>query len=396
MTGVQTCALPISRRLRRRGTTHPRPSSNARDIDLVLRATDNLTASQWAAVTLRTLAATIATRTASAHNIACVTIGDDGLDVLWDDPDPDVVTDWCTVDGGWTWHRPRAATVSTVRAPIPPCPTLVTVGRLNDSDVMINLETAGTVHLLGDATATADLARSFVVELASSPFTDAATVLLCAFDVGGCEHLDWVRPVSVQDAIGWLTSTASSASDHADGQPLLTRRARTGDSYTPTIVVVDAAIIEHDEVDRLVAAAGLTAIVVTINHPVGYDTGWTITCSPDSVRLDRYRFTVLRSTGVSEPAADHVAAYLAEAAGETVTDHDLVALLDPADPTSDPCPVSVDPTSLRSSAYGVHPDDLTTSDEPVDLVDTVAVAVEEIGADREDRDDDPQIGRAHV
>ena len=180
--------LALARRLQRR---HPRrrrrPTEQLRDIDLVVRTTDNLTTTQWAATTLRALAHQLGRDHREIGDIACVHAGDRGLELLWNTPQPDPPDTWTTTDGGWTWHHARHHDPGPTGTVAAPCPTLVTIGRLdNGDDVLVNLETARTLHLTG--TNATDVARGFIIELATSPYMDVTQILLCGIGLDGIDQ----------------------------------------------------------------------------------------------------------------------------------------------------------------------------------------------------------------
>ena len=92
-----------------------------------------------------------------------------------------------------------------------PCPTLVTVGRHDGADVMLNLETCGVLSITGDAAKAVDVARSIASELATSVFAESPTVLVVGelSLVGRPEH---ARAVEPDEAVGWLHDRSESAS----------------------------------------------------------------------------------------------------------------------------------------------------------------------------------------
>ena len=82
-------------------------------------------------------------------------------------PNPLVIQPWETPDGGWSWTLAPAAELEPTDAPSP-CPTLVTIGRHDGADVLLNLETCGVVSIAGDPAKVVDVARSITSELATS------------------------------------------------------------------------------------------------------------------------------------------------------------------------------------------------------------------------------------
>ena len=89
-------------------------------------------------------------------------VTDGGLELVWDSPNPVVIDPWESPDGGWSWTLAPEAVLEPTDAPSP-CPTLVTVGRHDGADVLLNLETCGVLSITGDAAKAVDVARSIAL-----------------------------------------------------------------------------------------------------------------------------------------------------------------------------------------------------------------------------------------
>ena len=136
-----------------------------------------------------------------------------------------------------------------------PYPALATIGTDEVGGTwLVDLEAAGIVHLTGDPTAAADLARFLVAELAVNTWSD--TVLVEVGDVAA--PLTRLRPDRVTtitgDPLPDLVKTAQRVDEACDrmGCDVLSGRAdgRAGDTWMPTVVVAS---------DEEVTTAGLAA-----------------------------------------------------------------------------------------------------------------------------------------
>ncbi|MEZ5257017.1 MAG: LysM peptidoglycan-binding domain-containing protein, partial [Ilumatobacteraceae bacterium] len=124
------------RRERRRHTERP-PTEPVRDIDLVMRTTPGASNVEWAAETLRGLSSQLRPRPNRPFPIPlCVQVSDDGIEILWTEPRPQLVDGWTTPNDGRSWHRARdlAPIETDVTAP---CPALVTIGTQSESEVLL-------------------------------------------------------------------------------------------------------------------------------------------------------------------------------------------------------------------------------------------------------------------
>ena len=141
---LATAQLMRKKTVRRR----QRPTEPARDINLALRTTPLLTTATWAADTLRGMPLPAITPNSTPAVLHVVEISDTGIEMLWNQPQPDLPDGWTSVNGGWSWTRTRQ------QPPGPPIglaahPALVTIGRRDGHDVLINLEASSLIELHG-------------------------------------------------------------------------------------------------------------------------------------------------------------------------------------------------------------------------------------------------------
>ena len=269
------------RRLTRHGVRGLQQSPrSARDLELVLRTTDGLDDVAWADATLRSLRCEVGVDgTGRTHSLAPILVElrlDGSMEVWWETPRPDPVQGWSTTTTGRSWTRLRSEPL-TVPSALAPCPALVSIGRADTgSEVLVNLEASGLLSVHGDTSAT-DLVRAMGLELATSPFADVSTILLCGFPIDGITHLDRVVPVDADAALDWLRDRTASTG---------TKVARRGggggtggldDPWEPVIVICGhggTRTDAHEAMSSLVSPGSGAAMIV-----VGADRiedGWSL------------------------------------------------------------------------------------------------------------------------
>jgi len=171
-----------------------------------------------------------------------------------------------------------------------PYPTLVTLGVADDTILMVNLEAAGTLTIVGDDDAAMAVVRALAVELATSPLTDGTALVLPpglksladACDPGRVAQVDGSEAVS-RYATTHRTAVAGILAD-AGVEDLHEARCRgvAEDVLTPEV------FIKPDM--SIVAAPWSGVIAVTTGADSDQDTtsGWRLLLDPTGdARLDR-------------------------------------------------------------------------------------------------------------
>ena len=133
-------------------------------------------------------------------SVRAVEVGEDRVEVLFTDPAPFPPTGWSSGDGGRSWtHRAADGEVAATQQLV--TPALVTLGRRDGGgEVLLDLETAGSLGLVGHRPAALGMARSIVLELATYPLGVPMDVCLVGVDVDGVEHCDraWTNVTMVR------------------------------------------------------------------------------------------------------------------------------------------------------------------------------------------------------
>ena len=192
---------------------------------------------------------------------------DDGVELLWTEPQPRPPKPWTTANSGWSWSAswPDPLAVAE-RAPV--LPTLVPLGvRENGEELLLDLEAIGSLSLDGDPALVSAFARQLAVAASVNPLGDNVDVVAVEFDVPAATHLENVRKLAVADAVHWSTvratevlgALARSSTDSVLGARLLGR----SEEWEPLVVValgVDAQTTEK-LVQTAIAGSGVVAVL---------------------------------------------------------------------------------------------------------------------------------------
>jgi phage tail protein X len=303
--GLAAALLGLATRRRRRLSPrdrHRAPSKRSVDLGVALRETEHLDTAEWAAVALAELASQLRPRPGEPTPVPrLLRLADDHVELVWDVPNPDVIAPWQTSDGGWSWNMGRPDTLKPSEAPSP-CPGLVTIGRRDGADVLLNLESCGAIAVDGEPSALAALVHSIALELAGSTFSDSPTVLLVgATTLPG--QPDHARVASADEALGWMRDRSDSATALLAHRRLtslfaLRARSRPQDSHEPVIVIVDPLAVGEDQLGQMLDLAnGDLGTILLLSGPCP-EASWKLECTQDDVTLQPLGLT-LTSLSVS-------------------------------------------------------------------------------------------------
>lgn len=236
-------------RLRQPGKRIALPEREAAIVEQELHATQDPITVETLRTALGALATNCHMKGTDLPRVKAVKVSSDRLDLLTDEPD-DAVEPFESVGNG-TWRLDRSKpTGGRNDGDLPdPYPALVTVGVADDSVVLVNLEAAGTLTILGEGHVVNEVIRALAVELATSSLTSGTTLVLpeslseladssdvsrvqCASD-GGTAHRAHTRAANVAAIL-----TESGVTDLHDARS----RGVAVDTWTPEISVTSAPV----------------------------------------------------------------------------------------------------------------------------------------------------------
>lgn len=313
-----------TRRLRGRRLSRVQPGEQVAAPPAVAAGTELAVSSGRPDVRLSTLQSLLRTVTPHAREqadppaVRSVELADDRVEVLFTAPAPYPPAGWTTINGGRSWvHRFADVPESPVRQLV--TPALVTLGlRPGGGEVLLDLETAGSLAIVGDLDVALGMARAITLELATYPLGVAMDVCLIGFDLDGAELCDrtWkdttlIRAVRVARETLERTTATGAAS-------LIAARAATDDDeglLDPQIFVVDAAAVEDGDVALLDELIGLctpqsgAAVVVVGDHPAARER-----VTVQSADVATWSGATLRPTPLNREAVAQVAVMFDHAA----------------------------------------------------------------------------------
>ena len=174
------------------------------------------------------------------------------IEVLLSRPVPSAPAPWRAEASGSAWVL-RGDPADDAEDGPAPAPGLVSIGRPDsDTELYLDLEAEGVVTLSGDPDVVSDLARSWILELATSPMSSGSSVVVVGKNLQLSSGLDRVRSVPTWDEIApelltWVDQSSALVAANRWPTPFAGRiRGRHTDDLAPLIVFVDGL---HD--DRL-------------------------------------------------------------------------------------------------------------------------------------------------
>jgi hypothetical protein len=270
-------------RRRRPGYGIPVPPREPAAAENTLRCIATLDRGQRVDLALRALAPCLrSSRDGTLPAIQAVLAGDD-IEVLFAQPIDAEAGPFRVEAGGRAWTLPANADASSVQALAgngqPVAPALVSIGRIDDRDLLIDLEAAAVTAITGE-TGDAEAARwQIAAGLATSQWADDLRVIVVGSGLPGFETLERVEVVdgaAVLDHVrGEVLATRAELSAHGVATTM-EARARGG-SWTPTVVLLGSDCGEHRDLVAL-AEPGTGLAVVSTNEREGSDRCIDVSC----------------------------------------------------------------------------------------------------------------------
>lgn len=264
-------------RRRRPGYGIPVPPSESAAAENTLRCIATLGRAQRVELALRALAPSLRhSRDGAAPVIQAVLAGDD-IEVLFAQPIEADPGPFSVEAGGRSWTLPANADAARVRALArdgqPLAPALVSIGRIDDRDLLIDLEAAAVTAITGERGDVEAARWHIAAGLATSQWADDVRVIVVGSGLLGFETLERVEvvdPAAVLDHVrGEVLATRAELSEH--GARSTTEARAHGGSWTPTVVLLGGD--DGEEHRELIALAedGSGLAVLRANEREGSD-----------------------------------------------------------------------------------------------------------------------------
>jgi DNA-binding SARP family transcriptional activator len=232
-------------RARRSGRRIPLPTGPVADVEVALRRTQEPDAARFLDLALRTLAHAVRQASIPAPEVLAVLVTPEHLEVRLADP-ADTAPPPFERAAPDRWRLPRATPADQLEQAaaeaVAPLPALVSVGMVEDTRIMLNLEAPGMVAITGDPVRARALLDACAVELATSVWSDYLDIILIGFgeELDGLErvrHADTLE--EVLPALERRVQRARQLLESERHRSALTARmtSQTPDSWTPTVVL---------------------------------------------------------------------------------------------------------------------------------------------------------------
>lgn len=331
----------IQQRRRRPGQRIKLPARPMSDLELQMRATENPVGVDLLDRSLRTLSANLAAAEATVPELLAVRLTATGVELRLATPIQPVAPFHAIDDNPARWMCPADAQLLSeqdARQVTAPYPALVTVGLESDgTHVLIDLEAAGAVSLLGAGRDAEQVLRALAVELATSNWTDDVAICMVGFGAELPAALDTGRLRHVADLDAALLELETWAREvgallaNSDAAGLREARTRgiAADAWTPQIILSAQPIT--DDAQRRITALLTNEPRTSIAAVVGYQPPgtplpgpWRLTLTGDApVELELPELSVALQH-ITDRDYERLVGMLATANDTTAIDADTV------------------------------------------------------------------------
>lgn len=271
-TGLTARMVWLRRRRATRGARHTRIAASHTEQAIIAAADVPLV--RWAGQHLARMLGHIDRHRLTAAPVAVEISDEAGIEVLWDQPQQAPPSPgWTSADGGWAWRLAYDPDAAVPPDELPAAiPALVTIGRRDGRQLLVDLEAFGTLAVTGPDDLVDNFLRSIAVELAvGNDLSDAhvTTVNIDAALVGHCERLS---TDDLDHALRRLETARRSTCDSLERAGLAdTFTARAGDTTPIDVVITIAGRTDQHNTELIANTAtrrsGIAAIIAT-DHPL--------------------------------------------------------------------------------------------------------------------------------
>jgi hypothetical protein len=215
------------------------------------------------------MVAALDVRASSAVPVAVELSEEHGLEVLWSEPVSVAPAPWTAVEGGWSWvlsYDPEAPTpLDALPAPLP---SLVTVGRRDGLQLLLNVEGFGAIGVSGPDELVNNFLRSIATELALGEELSDATVFTVGMAIGSAEAGRRCQTLGMSDVCSRLAAVRESLEAALGSRSgAYSYRAGPEGTHLESTVAVVAGATDADVMLLMHAAAADRGVGVVTHDP---------------------------------------------------------------------------------------------------------------------------------
>jgi DNA-binding SARP family transcriptional activator len=356
-------------RARRPDRRIPLPTGTAADVEVALRTAEEPDAARFLDLALRILAHGSSQAATAAPEVHAVLVTTDHVEVRLDrahNQAPPSPFERAAPD---RWRLARSTPVHQLQdaaaQAVAPLPGLVTVGQVEDTRVLLNLEAPGMVALAGDPISARALLDAWAVELATSVWSDYLDLVLVGFgNQLALGPLERVRHVAaLEEVLPTLERRIQRARQlletegHASAA-VARMTSPTPDSWTPTVLLCanppsPAALARLFPTEHL--SHGLPLAIVAIGELPS--PAWRIELAGGRAAIHALDL-IVRSVQLTPEAYQAIVTLLSTAASPQDVDRDTP----PYDTLDRPAPAQPTDLEISSSDDAATPAGSTTPD----------------------------------
>lgn len=229
-------------RRRTPGYTVPLPDATVAVVENTLRSVADLARTERIELAVRALSNFIATSGSSAIPALEAMLAGSDIEFLFDEPLQADAGPFTVTAGGRAWTLPGSTDPARLESAgdqgITLFPALVSIGRIDDRDLFIDLEASTLIGVKGPDEEVDALFWSMVASLATSCWSDDARVVVLGDLMRGLDQLAGVERIDGDAGIEALALDLSATSAELESQGWSTTRAAraAGGSWSPVIV----------------------------------------------------------------------------------------------------------------------------------------------------------------
>lgn len=292
----------------------------------------------------------------SVPGVELVSVGPDAVEILLTSKS-DVSPELFEVSAdGRAWTLPSSTPIDDIQrlgaGQAAPSPALVTVGAVDDRQILVDLEVTPRVLVTGDQQAVRQVVWSAAIEMSTSPWVDDIEIVIVTDRATPLRNLDRITVVPrIDDALARIQSSVADTTrdlEQAAAESTIACRVRNpADPWTPLVVLIPDVVDDRD-VQRLLDAVqpgGGTCLLAGARDPSDADR--VLRVDPDGAELLPVGIR-LRLACLPESMAADVEALLASALDDDLQT-ELMAEADVAVPSATYMPRS----ALAPEAGGV-------------------------------------------